>query len=86
MNSDIRNWKDCKDPRRVENFGKSHGCMVRMGKGDHRVMSFNHESETYYTGRREMSPGVAHAIWKFFLRTGLVAAAVLIGLLAIGVI
>lgn len=67
----IRNWKDCVDPRKVETFARENGVEIRTGKGDHKVMCFGNESETYYTGR-ELSVGVARQVWKFFLRAGLI--------------
>lgn len=65
------------DPRRVEAFAKEHGCKIREGKGDHKVMSYRDLSETYYTGR-DLSIGVAREVWKFFLRAGFVVGCLLL--------
>lgn len=67
----IRGWKDCIDPKKVETFARENGIEIRTGKGDHKVMSFGGQSETYYTGR-ELSVGVAREVWKFFVRLGLI--------------
>ena len=67
----IRGWKDCIDPKKVETFARENGVEIRTGKGDHKVMSFHGQSETYYTGR-ELSVGVAREVWKFFLKAGLI--------------
>lgn len=70
MKKMIRSWKDCIDPRKVETFARENGVEIRTGKGDHKVMSYKGQSETYYTGR-ELSIGVAREVWKYFLRVGL---------------
>jgi len=80
MRKMIRTWKDCIDPKKVEAFARDHGVEIREGKGDHKVMKYKEQSETYYTGR-ELSIGVAREVWKFFVRTGLVVAAVVIAVL-----
>lgn len=84
MKKVIRGWKDCVDSRNVETFARQNGVEIRTGKGDHKVMRRNGQSETYYTGR-ELSVGVARAVWKFFLRVGLICLLgyVLIGMLGV---
>jgi hypothetical protein len=72
----IRTWKDCRDFRTDEAFAREHGVEIREGKGDHKVMSYHGRSMTYYTSH-DMSIGVAREVFKFFLRTGLIACFVL---------
>jgi hypothetical protein len=55
----------------VETFARENGVEIRTGKGDHKVMSYGGQSETYYTGR-DLSVGVAREVWKFFLKAGLI--------------
>lgn len=73
----IRCWKDCIDPKKVETFARENGVEIRTGKGDHKVMSYGGQSETYYTGR-DLSVGVAREVWKFFLKAGLICLVVVL--------
>lgn len=64
------NYKYFKDPKNVEKVAIKNNCEIREGKGSHKVIKEpNGKIMVYYSGK-EISDGVAHAIFKFFKALG----------------
>ena len=71
--------RDCKDTRRVERLARDHGLDVVNGKGDHvKIVDPNTGQHVTIYAKRELSIGVAHQVFKFFLRVGVLSFFVLL--------
>lgn len=62
--------KDCRDPKKIIKYAERNGVLVTQGKGDHMKLEKNGKHETFYTSR-ELSTGVQHQVWKYFVGLGL---------------
>lgn len=78
----LQTWKDCREARKVESFAVEHGCIVRKGKGSHRVMEAPNGSKMPFYNSNNISTGVANIIFKWFRENGWIP--VLIGIAIVG--
>jgi hypothetical protein len=80
---EIESWKDCRDFRTVETFADRKGCKRRAGKGDHEVIEAP-SGDSFAIYCREMSTGVACALFRWFKEQGLITKCIVLLVLGAG--
>lgn len=70
----INSWKDCTDSRKVESFCVNQGMELRNTSGSHVIVKGpDNSTQCFYRhGNGEISSGVAHALYSWFKKLGVV--------------